>query len=1159
MARRRGDSDLWLRDDSDDNTDDVFALERVDEWRRAPGHGNATCGDAGGNVIAAGTNEGFILTLHAVSGRFAAVPVPRTLRMQPGVSGIWVDPVGEHIIFSTTLNRVFTFSAPDGAAATPAPVRALIGEGGATAVEWNREAVLNTLRPRRGSADTTDVAGADDVAGSIPALVGTGSGRVFELHIRGGKAFACARLWPEKSTVQISSSGRRYSTHSAAPITGIAAETFPFRETTCWYIAVATPTRLYQFVGGSTWTSTLKRSVCANDSRFLELPSSLATSGLHMAFPHRMGYPRSAAVSMVWRVEPGLYVGDFRFNLASSHDHTSRDGKRISADVKTKSLSGDPFVTRGLVPHPTAPARAPPSLTRSTRRKARDSHPSDRAKMRVPTAVAVTEFHRMYLYQHGIVVTNSLSQNTVFSVHKPPDQTNGAFVALARDAAQGTLWAFSEGALFELTSQGETRGIWRDLARVGRFSDALSYAEGHAARTSKVRLLMAEAALREGQFQVAGECYSMLRPRESTFEEAAGVLVRSGSREALKAFLLGTLRRRLHPRDRSQLTLVATWTLQVMLDDMRVAMDDASSDASDRSGRTAAASRQISAFFKEFGDCLDRPTTQRLIQGYGFIRTLEEYCEISGDREWLVRHFADVGRARRAILVLSSHLKNFRRSRRGRAPFDADLMFLRLHALLEAEPRATIDILIRAADLLKPDRVMRALALYVQAGRSMRLGGGSPGTTGESYRARFALRYYKAVLYEEGPRRGASAHGRQIHNFVFHCCCAADDNETSLLAFLKRASRPPAFDAWAATQDCRRYGCVRGLVEVYRLFGMLAQAVETALRVVCAIGNLLLFIPFFVHWAQRVDLAHPHTRSQSPALAQSVLVAHERESIRARRSRHGGHSVREEVQLRKLWRLVTGNTLSIAKSESKTHGIDVTSASASVPPTPAINAALRVADNSPLRLRDIIQLLPPQSEIRLLRTHLEKAVQKSEAKVRSLETQIARDIDISRHIETDRRIALDRRRVASSSSNGVFEKLEEPFTCSLSGLTLSRPGERIAYMCGHIFHRGVAAARMRFFARRHPSRVFAHGGVHANLIKKHPRLRRAFSGDAAAAVKSVKSTRDWLLVASAQCLICGECGIAETQELFVHPVADAAAIREWSLSRVEKRRVPLVV
>ena len=130
----------------------------------------------------------------------------------------------------------------------------------------------------------------------------------FELH-SWRKAFI-ARLWPEKSPSDFVIWAALLP-HSAAQSRGLRRKP-SFRETTCWYIAVATPTRLYQFVGGSTWTSTLKRGVCANDFAFLGYhPFDKWTSG----FSPLHGVSRSA-VSMVWRVEPGLYVGDFRFNLS---------------------------------------------------------------------------------------------------------------------------------------------------------------------------------------------------------------------------------------------------------------------------------------------------------------------------------------------------------------------------------------------------------------------------------------------------------------------------------------------------------------------------------------------------------------------------------------------------------------------------------------------------------------------------------------------------------------------------------------------------------------------------------------------------------------------------------------------------------------------------
>jgi hypothetical protein len=344
----------------------------------------------------------------------------------------------------------------------------------------------------------------------------------------------------------------------------------------------------------------------------------------------------------------------------------------------------------------------------------------------------------------------------------------------------GTYWALTDKCLLELQLHDEQRGIWRVHLERGDYEAALEHCDTAAERTS-VLSMQADVLFKNGDFLAAAETYNKINvPFEAivlkflhAYDEADGTASASGSAAhaapsasaqpvlgqrlmsqfsasgadaaASSDISVASLRRRhdltlalralitarlalLHPEDRTHLTLLCAWLLELYLNSVTLleaspAADAAAAGPSDDPDTDAAlalpaatvALRQelyesecqaLLAFLEEYHDCLHPPTTLDLIGSYGRDRELLIYAGLVGDTGLVVDHHLRRGEpllALKALHALRDKLRYAPRTAGSGAPMlparDCELIYRAVPLLLPLAPAATVDLLIAAPGL----------------------------------------------------------------------------------------------------------------------------------------------------------------------------------------------------------------------------------------------------------------------------------------------------------------------------------------------------------------------------------------------------------------------------------------------------------------------------
>ena len=121
------------------------------------------------------------------------------------------------------------------------------------------------------------------------------------------------------------------------PVTGLHFERFPEapKDPTKLLIVAATPTRIYQFIGGPTFEAVFMNYENNNITKnYYELQPN-PRSELRFFSPHMGGLSKSFA----WSTGPGIYVGGLRFGSQKPGDSVMVDCKNIPYPSTTNTTN----------------------------------------------------------------------------------------------------------------------------------------------------------------------------------------------------------------------------------------------------------------------------------------------------------------------------------------------------------------------------------------------------------------------------------------------------------------------------------------------------------------------------------------------------------------------------------------------------------------------------------------------------------------------------------------------------------------------------------------------------------------------------------------------------------------------------------------------------
>lgn len=588
-------------------------------------------------------------------------------------------------------------------------------------------------------------------------LVGTTKGIIFETELAATDDRFFLQGSPERYCKQVFQLSPDLS---IGPIMGLEVRRFVPRsmDQRCFIIAT-TPRRIYQFVGTSASSGeqpVLLRVFNVTDKvldRCKEIPSDLKYSCLQLF----SSCPAEPAKKFAMMLEPGVYFGDILLPAPDS------DSKVVLFNAKLLEY-GDEDAQRKM--------------------------------LRKPLSMVLTEFHTLVLFNDRLRAYCLLNEELVFEDIFP--EMYGRAVGLARDPVQGTIWAFSELAVYRYKVTNEDRNVWEVYLKTCQYDLAKKHCKGDPQKLDQVLTKHAEDLFKKKEYVKSAELYAQTR---ASFEEVSLKFLQCAeedNEDSLRRFLLQKLKG-LRPSDKTQTTVITFWLIELFLN---------------RLGTLRTAGRQnegtylnLAAEFRglleepKVAECVsnNRSAVYKLIAKHGEENILIDFANIMKDFERVIQYHIQNKNYMAALEVLTRQN-------------NPELVYQFSPTLMQSIPQKTVDMWIAQEKRLDPARLIPSLVQYDN------IKDRSQGCE--------AIRYLEFCVRNLGSRDEA------IHNYLLALYARLDVD--MLMRYLDREGQEKAavpYDLKYALRVCSELHLTKACVHIYSTMELYEEAVDLALKV----------------------------------------------------------------------------------------------------------------------------------------------------------------------------------------------------------------------------------------------------------------------------------------------------------------------------------------
>jgi vacuolar protein sorting-associated protein 18 len=678
-------------------------------------------------------------------------------RHQDVIHRVFVDPTGTHVLVALQGGETHYVHKSSTKARKLA--------------KWSGAAVQCVAFDRRKGSDST----------TRSILVGTQNGDIYEAMLdNSGKDKPFTLL---------------YSLGASQPVASLLFETPAFavhaESKLLVLAAVASPTRLYTFVGGPSFEALFRQYREAGAAAFQELPGSMPTTELHGC------YTAAAASSTTAASSSALSAAAKSLRLKASTTAAATPATAVlqsfamltSAGIYHGRLAPSSELTYDDHSSTTAAAAAAAAVQSSAASTAgsdvSDSYSSSNssssdyltvvdAQLQAypgagdapPRSLAVTQHHFLLLYSDRLVAVSRLTGEVAQDV--PVDVHWGRALQLIGSAAAGSptaasgVWVCTDKLPLALGIQREGRHVWRmHLERAlngddSEFDTALRHCPSRA-EEAQVQRARADRAFAAQQYAAAAALYAQTA---APFEEVALNFVEAAQDSALRLYItekLGTLSPTVH---KAQRTMLCTWLAELYLRALNAhsssstdssstayssssaygSSGDSSSDSSSQQQQQQQQLRQqFRSFLERHHDALNPAATSALLSAHGCSDELLFFAELTGDYERVLAHHT-THRAGSSGPDYPAALAVLRR-----APLEKveSLVYRYSAVLMDADPSGTIAMWMRKPQL-KPTKLIPALVRYSKhrgLAASTTAGSSSGGSGGSSGGQDWAIVY----------------------------------------------------------------------------------------------------------------------------------------------------------------------------------------------------------------------------------------------------------------------------------------------------------------------------------------------------------------------------------------------------------------------------------
>lgn len=575
-------------------------------------------------------------------------------------------------------------------------------------------------------------------------LIGTSKGLVFETAIEAEEKFLI-QMGAERYFKMLYdvNQGR----NEEETISGLHIERFPGTERK-YFVMMATPSRLYQFIGEASTEGPIFAPIFSvfdpNPAPFLELPGMLDHSNLTF-FSSRAKYPPK---HFAWLTGPGVYFGGLDFQRSELKENITVDTRLL---------------------------------------------PPTEIKPDVPLAIAVTEFHCILLYSNRFEAICILDDEEIFAEKLPARYGNA--LGMCTDFVHRTIWVFTELAIYQYVINKESRNVWKIYLDKGKYELAKDYCMDPA-QTDIVLRKQAEQLFYQKQYEQAAAYYALT---QISFEEVALKFIQVKHPESLKMFLLKKMVN-LKPQDRTQMTMIVTWLIELYLNQI--------GEMRDRGLQAKKKKVELERIQEDFRKLLIQSRVKQCLEQNK--QVAYDLLSSHGDTENMI-FFAmimqDFGR------VISHHIQqdDFKSALDVLRKQNEDELFYKFSpVLMQQIPKETVSAWKQRP--LDPRKLIPALVTHEQQ-------------IDASYIPE-AIDYLEHCVYN------LEVEDQAIHNYLISLYCKLEDEKPLLRYLIGRGEDTDVpYDMKYALRLCSEHKKQEACVHIYSAMKLFEEAVDLALKV----------------------------------------------------------------------------------------------------------------------------------------------------------------------------------------------------------------------------------------------------------------------------------------------------------------------------------------
>ena len=474
----------------------------LSEWAPSPSMGAVTAVAIGhGGSILVATNMGKLIRLSAGTGtgEYEELDMPQGNR-SAHVNQLFADTQTSVALLATLSGSAETVYFHKGRARTLGKLKGV----NISAVAWLR---LSDLK-----ADVREV------------LVGSTTGALYEAAIEPLRTRYVRQL---------------YMFHPQQPILGLTLEPCP--PEAHWHVLVATPSRLFEFVGGPTIESLFtdnRESASANAAR-----RPIEKLGDAMCVPYapsiQLCYCSSGTPSAFsWATGAGLYHGSLLMGTAHASETAIADF----------GLLRYPHAEQlGVLEHGSGLGSATAAAA---------------SKSAVPVAVALTDFHYLLLYPSTLLAISRLNDKLVCRALPPAGWPNASMAGILHDSPRKATWVWGPTGVLRVQIVDEDRHAWRLYLEAADFESALYRCSPTDLKARDLILsVQSDHEFHRGMYELAAMQYAKTT---SPIEQVGLRFHNARQLKALRAFLLRKLDS-VADAQKAQVTLLCMWLTQTYL------------------------------------------------------------------------------------------------------------------------------------------------------------------------------------------------------------------------------------------------------------------------------------------------------------------------------------------------------------------------------------------------------------------------------------------------------------------------------------------------------------------------------------------------------------------------------------------------------------------